>query len=111
MSDISQRLRRASGFALMSAARETLREAADEIDRLRCELDKAAEVVAACVEDHGKMRMLCANGKYLTDAESHAVTLARAALIGRGCTITAETLQGILDRLSKHVAEDASQRG
>lgn len=97
--DISARLRRASTFALMSAARETLREAADEIDRLRGELEKASAVVSSCVEDHAKMRLL-SHWRYLTGAEQDALALARAALIGRGCPITAETLQGISDRFT-----------
>jgi hypothetical protein len=99
--DITERLRVASGFALMSAARNTLREAADEIDRLRAELDKASNVMNDCIREHGEMRMMCANGRYLTDAEHAAIGLAIAVMNGRGCGTTAQTLERLAGRLDE----------
>lgn len=107
MIDICERLRRASGFALMSAARQTLRDAADEIERLRAEVDKAFATMNVCIREHSEMRMLCANGRYLTDAEVAALELARAALAGRGCHATADAVRAVADRYGAARVEGA----
>ena len=97
MADVVDRLEEASGYALMSAARDTVLEAAAEIRSLRRALDEAVRTMNVCIREHGEMRMLCANGKYLTDAEREAVK--ECVRFSFPATHpTAATLRGLLER-------------
>lgn len=60
--DIVERLREASGYALMDAARGTVLEAADEIERLRAALDAAVRTLQTTLREHSHMRLTLLGG-------------------------------------------------
>lgn len=60
--DVVERLREASHYALMDAARGTVLEAADEIERLRTALDAAVTTLQASIREHSHMRMTMLGG-------------------------------------------------
>ena len=98
--DIVERLREASGYALMDNARVTVLEAADEIADLRFALRQATDR-ASLAEVKGSQ--LLEAGR-LTDAERYAVRymIAAGKFGQRDEALTEEhaaTLRGLLERL------------
>ena len=93
--DIVERLREASGYALMDNARVTVLEAADEIADLRFALRQATDRASLA---EVKCSQLLEAGR-LTDAEREAVKYAEG--MTSNCDVAA-TLRGLLERLGGH---------
>jgi hypothetical protein len=108
--DIVERLREASGYALMDNARVTVLEAADEIADLRFALRQATDRASLA---EVKCSQLLEAGR-LTDAEREAVDTAEASLMRESTDLNtplpvrqrlgaaAATLRGLLERLGGH---------
>lgn len=65
------------------------------VRELEAELDKAVEMMNHCIREHGEMRMLCANGRYLTERERSLLGI----LSTRLSQFDRDTVRGLLERM------------
>lgn len=96
---IVERLREASGYALMDAARVTVLEAAEEIERLREAIRRLAEQDATLSVCNGNVTVTM--DATLTGAEREAIRDAadRYAALTPESAETVATLRGLLERM------------